>query len=653
MQHAKLTAVELARLEACSSEPIRTPGSVQPHGAFLAADRESRKLVVVSENIEAFLGVAPSQVLGRLVDEFVSTEMFPALRAAAVGSNPVSVDVAGGRFDAIVHREGPVTFIELEPQLPLNDREHASATYAAAHRLSLLRDRAALLAETAQAFSELVGFDRTMIYHFHPDGHGEVVAEVRAEGMEPYLGLHFPSSDIPAQARALYLTKLSRAIVTTETPNVALLGLTEVGGVPLDLSNAELRSVSPFHLQFMRNMGQASTVSFSLIYEGKLIGMITCANNTERRIPFLVRRSLEVLATQVALQLGGMQRITELKETIHSRELRTELLAKIVASDDISGALLDGDFTLLDVIRADAAVVSLDGIVSRTPDAPDSAESRVLLRDLSTSDTEVHSDALGLTHPEIASRLEGFAGLLFVPFGIDGDFLAFFRREVTQSINWLGDLSEQNRAEILSPRLSFSSWRESVTGRSLPWDRLPEEAVRLARDIENALLRRRDSRLATLAMRDPLTGLGNRRHLLEELAQRGGLATSVSLLFIDLDAFKQINDTFGHEAGDTVIITVGERLTEHTRSEDLVVRLGGDEFVIVAFDLSDEDARLMGQRITSALRDPITLDDEVGHVTASVGVVTLPSTTDPSEMLEKADAAMYRAKQNGKNQIAS
>ena len=653
MLHAKLTALELARLEACSTEPIRTPGSIQPHGIFLAAERESRRIVVVSENVEAFLGVRPSDALGRLVDDFVDPERFDALRAAALGANPVDVNIRGQLFDAIVHREGPVTFVELEPQLPSNDREHASSAYAATHRISLIRDRQALFEQTAIEFSELVGFDRTMVYHFHPDGHGEIVAEVHAEGMEPYLGLHFPASDIPPQARDLYLTKLSRAIVTTQTPNVPLVGLDTIGGEKLNLSQAELRSVSPFHLQFMRNMGQASTVSFSLVYEDELIGMITCAHNSERRIPFLMRRRLEALATQIGLQLGALRRIEDLSTVISSHELRAELLSKIVASDDISGALLDGDFTLLDVITSDSAIVCLDGITSATASAPDTADSRALMRDLSHSDSELVSDALRVTHPEIASRLPGIAGLLFVPFGRDGDFLAFFRNEVTQSIDWLGDLNEQNRAEVLSPRLSFSAWRESVTGRSLPWEDLPASAVDLARDIENALLRRRESRLATLALRDPLTGLGNRRYLLEELGARAALVQNISMLFIDLDAFKEINDTFGHDAGDTVIVTVGERLSEQTRSEDLVVRLGGDEFVVIGFDLGEVDAQAMASRIVAALREPIALDEGNGRVTASIGVVTVPSTTTAAEMLERADEAMYRAKLKGKNQVAS
>src|SRR5690606_6418130 len=118
-------------------------------------------------------------------------------------------------------------------------------------------------------------------------------------------GLHFPSSDIPPQARRLYLSKVSRQIVDARDPGIPLVSL---AGDPrsIDLSLAELRSVSPYHLEYMRNMGQAATVSLSLVDQGRLIGMITCAHREPRRLPVLLRRSLEVLATQISLQLGSM-----------------------------------------------------------------------------------------------------------------------------------------------------------------------------------------------------------------------------------------------------------------------------------------------------------------------------------------------------------
>lgn len=644
---------EAWRLEACSSEPIRTPGSIQPHGVFLAVDRASQELVIVSENTHPMLGVHPAQILGRVLSDFIDEEVLGALDAASSGLNPAVIQISGRSFDAIVHSEGTLDFVELEPLMDFSDRESASAAYAAAHRLSAEKTRRGLTAAVTREFSALSGFDRVMVYHFHPDGHGEVIAETRAEGMEQYRGLHFPASDIPVQARALYLTKLSRAIVSTVDADVPLVGVANAMPDAVDLSTAELRSVSPFHLQFMRNMGQASTVSFSLIYGGELIGMITCAHRVQRRLPFFVRRRLEVLANQAALQLGAMTEVATLKREVHTRDLRAQLLAKIVGSDDIASALLEGDFTLLDVISADAAAVQLDGTVSRSEGAPVSAQLEALLHDLSVLNGYLVSSSLAVDYPSIAAILPDFAGLLFVPLGTDGDYLGLFRREVIQSINWLGDLTDTNRAETLSPRLSFSSWSHSVTGTSLPWNQLPDEGVQLARDIEGALQRRRESRLATLAMHDPLTGLANRRFLMEDLERVASKVGSVSLIFVDLDGFKGINDTFGHEAGDSVITEVGRRLLESSRAEDRVVRLGGDEFVIMCESTSREEAQAVGERIAAAINLPIQLRGHSQLITASIGIVAFDVASAPSDMLERADAAMYRAKQNGRDQISS
>ena len=600
---------------------------------------------MVSENCREFVGLAPMELLGQTAEQLFSGERITALEHAAEGANPTSVEFAGQTFDAIVHRDGPMTFVELEPQTSgFDERAAASAAYAAANRLSKYSDRSVLLDEVTREFAQLTGFDRVMVYDFHADGHGEVAAETRAEGLEPYAGLHFPASDIPVQARALYLTKVSRAIVSTQRPPVTLLS---TSGEDVDLTHAELRAVSPFHLQFMRNMGQASTVSFSLIYGGELIGMITCAHRTERLLPFLVRRNLEMLANQVALQLGAAADIAQLKRRTHALDLRMHLLGKIVASDDVAGALLDGDFTVANVIAADAVAVRLSGEISRTEGAPEPEQLAALVADPGLG---ISTSSLATDRPDLAATFPEFAGLLMVKLGDGGDYLAFFRREVIQSTDWLGDLTEQNRAAKLSPRLSFSAWRQSVTGRSLPWDDAVTAASVIAADVSSALVRREESRLATLAMLDPLTGLGNRRSLSDHLERRESTGGEVALLFIDLDNFKAVNDTHGHEAGDAVIIETARRLVEQTRSDDRVVRLGGDEFVVMCENSSREEAEALARRITAAARQPI---GDLGHtVTASIGIVTIAANAATTEMLEKADAAMYRAKQAGRDRVS-
>ncbi|CAN5206857.1 hypothetical protein BH09ACT5_BH09ACT5_09450 [soil metagenome] len=638
-------SAERLRDETCAQEPIHTPGSIQPHGALFGFDRASRRLIAVSENAGDFIGIPVEQMLGKTVDEFVPEGPLAALQYAASGANPARIRFNDRALDAIVHRDGPVTFVELEPGAEID--ELAAAVYGAADRISAGGERAQLLPLVAREFRELTGFDRVMVYHFHPDGHGEVVAEDRAEHMEPYLGLHFPASDIPAQARRLYLTKLSRAIVSTSAAPVGLLALPGTVPTDLDLSVAELRSVSPFHLQFMRNMGQASTVSFSLIHRGELIGMITCAHRTERRLPFLLRRSLEVLGNQVALQLGAMHDVDDLAVEVRRRELRAALLGRMVGSDELAATLLAGEPTALDLVEADAAAIQLDGDLRRTRDAPDPAVLDELARRAPYESCSLITD-----DPALAELLPGFAGVLVVPIGHDGDYLAFFRREVLQSVRWLGDLAESNRATPLSPRVSFSAWTESVTGTSLPWRDASKAAGDFALGLENAMTRRHEARLAKLALRDPLTSLPNRRFLNEELSRVIARGSEVSLLFVDLDDFKRINDSQGHEAGDAVLLEVARRLIAQVRSQDRVARLGGDEFVIVCENMTPVAAERVASRVIASLGQPIALREGDSVVTASCGIVGGWPGATAAELIERADAAMYRAKAAGRNRVS-
>ncbi len=644
-----VTPLTPARLrdESCAQEPIRTPGTIQAHGALFGFDRESRRLIVASENAPEFIGIAVDDMLGRTVEEFVDPEALRSLQDAAAGANPARIRLEDRDLDAIVHRDGPVTFVELEPASGADELAAAAQVYGAANRISAAIGRDALLPLVASEFRELTGFDRVMVYHFHSDGHGEVVADSRDDDMEPYLGLHFPGSDIPAQARQLYLTKLSRAIVSTTSAPVPLLALPDSAPDRLDLSVAELRSVSPFHLQFMRNMGQASTVSFSLIHRGELIGMITCAHRTERRLPYLLRRSLEVLGNQVALQLGAMRDVAELATEVRRRELRASLLGRMVGSDELSVALLEGEPTVLDLVAADAAAIQLDGDLRRTPGAPDPE----VLDELAARGA-LETTSLVADHPDLAQLLPGFAGVLVVPIGETGDYLAFFRREVLQSVRWLGDLAESNRLAPLSPRLSFSAWTESVTGTSLPWEDAARAAGEFAVGLESALTRRHEARLAKLALRDPLTGLPNRRFLQEELERVLARGSEVSLLFVDLDDFKRINDSYGHDAGDSVLLEVSRRLIAQVRSQDRVARLGGDEFVVVCENMTAAAAERVAARVISSLAQPIDLKEGATVVTASCGIVGGWPGSTAAEFIERADAAMYRAKAGGRNQVS-
>jgi two-component system, chemotaxis family, sensor kinase Cph1 len=655
----QLSEDEQARLDACSLEPIRTPGAIQPHGVLLVANAASLHIVHVSDNTAALMGLDTDEVLARTLPDVLGAEAFERIAQIldpdVPAASPALVSVRGRLFDAIVHTDDGPILLDLEPvSSPAADDPGMTGTlYAAIHTLARIRTTEQLWSETASVVRSITGFDQVMVYHFHDDDHGEVVGEDVADGMQPYLGLHFPSSDIPTQARDLYLSKLSRVIATTLDEPAALLsavGAPEAVGL-LDLSASELRSVSPQHLRFMRNMGQVSTMSFSLIHDGRLIGMITCAHRSPRRLRYLVRQGLEVLANQVALQLTSIRSIDALSGRLALNDIRSSIVAGLTDEVDIAGVLLDGEVTIGDLVPADGVALRLGGVTASRGKVPPADQLAALMHELAigADGRGFAADSLSVDYPDVARLVPGACGMLVVPIGGDGDYLAWFRDERVHSIPWLGDQRASNRLTPLSPRNSFASWIQRVTGRCESWDAFQTVAAELGLDIESILLRRVESRLADVALHDPLTGLPNRRLLMDRLdraLERHARGEELALLFLDLDGLKGINDTGGHDAGDAVLVRTARRLEAAARAEDTVSRIGGDEFVILCEDITSEQAEAVAERILQFLRDT----EEPG--TASIGIATAAPGLSASDLLTRADAAMYRAKAGGRDRVS-
>jgi chemotaxis family two-component system sensor kinase Cph1 len=651
-------AGEQERLDACAREPIRTPGSIQPHGALLTVDPAQTEILQASSSCADVLGVAAGDLIGRSLTELLGPDAsagFEALRdGSRESSNPLRVVLSGTTFDVIVHPVDGTVAVEFEPALPAGADPATASIYAAIQRISGIDSVDRLRAEVARELRGLTGFDRVMVYAFHADGHGEVVAEERADDMEPYLGLHFPASDIPSQARQLYLGKVSRVIASTEAGVAKLVPESNPRtGAPLDLGLAELRSVSEHHLQFMRNMGQGATFSLSLIVGGELVGMVTCAHRTPKRIGYAARQGYEILAGQVSLQLAAAAEIDRLSRRDAARTLRARLLDHIGPRDDIAQALTDGPVTVLDVLDADGATVCVGGRAVAAGDVPAPAARPDFARRLRalTAGRAITTTELAADLPEVAELLPGVAGLVVVPLGTGEDFLAWYRPEVVRTVNWLGDQRPANRLTPLSPRNSFSQWSQSVTGMSLPWDGLELDAEELARDLESSLLRRAETRLAELALRDALTGLPNRRLLTDRLDQaikRHHRGQPLALLFIDLDGFKQVNDTLGHDAGDALLVVAAERILGQTRALDTVARIGGDEFVVLCENAGSAEAERIAERIAASLADGIEIDGRTLDIAASIGIATPRPGGGANDLLREADAAMYAAKQRSR-----
>jgi two-component system, chemotaxis family, sensor kinase Cph1 len=688
---------EQLRLRECAQEPIQIPGAIQPHGALLALDRESLEILQVSENTADVLGIAASSLLGSGAAGLVDPEAVAFLHAffaAEVASTTkyFTAQVNGRLVDLIAHVVDDVGVVEFEPAILISrDSAYLSDVHEAIQRLARASDVDELRHIAAREVRELTGFDQVMVYHFHPDGHGQVVADDHIAGAPSYLGLHFPASDIPEQARRLYQLKGSGLIASSSYRPAALIPTNNPRTrAPLDLSRAELRSVSPHHLQFMRNMGQGASCTLSLRVDGQLLGLVTCAHRSPRRIPFVVRRMCEVLVQQLVLQLHAMTRADTLTRQLQRHEVRDVLVEQMKLDQDIAVGLTNEAVTILDLVPADGAEVYLDNRRSTVGDTPGSARTGALLRALTQEDGSMSpllSDSLARDRPDLAELVPTFAGVLVLPFGRAGDCLIWFRHEITQTVEWLGAQSVNNRSTPLSPRTSFESWCQTVADRSNPWNEVDiTEASELGRSIDQSLLHRIEAQLVHLASHDSLTGLPNRYLLMERittsLERADRRSDEVAILFCDLDDFKRVNDTAGHAAGDAVLVETARRLRSVLRSGDSVARVGGDEFVVVLEPTADRgptpevlggepsdlldttaetltepgDARQaatrMSERIKSELNRPISYQGQEHIIAVSVGISFAEPGRGAEELVRDADTAMYRAKQTGKNCVA-
>jgi diguanylate cyclase (GGDEF)-like protein len=360
-----------------------------------------------------------------------------------------------------------------------------------------------------------------------------------------------------------------------------------------------------------------------------------------------------------------MDEIDRLTGQVHARSIRAQLVDQsgVRESTDaaqLASALFDGDLTVLNLIPANGAVLSLGGTISTVGTVP-TPTGIALLSAWGREHVATGSyatESLAAEHPGLAAQLEGVTGLLFAPLPTSGDFIAWFRPEITEDVKWLGAQTADNRVTPLSPRTSFASWTQSVSGKSQSWNGLESEAEELSRDLAGAMVRHAEAKLAALALRDTLTGLPNRRHLMDRLDHALAQSSATTLLFIDLDSFKEINDTHGHEGGDIVLVHTAQRIVESVRAGDTAARLGGDEFVVLCENTSTDDAAAVARRIVDAVRQPIVVNGESLSVTASIGLAdaaaslsahALPSAED---LLKGADLAMYRAKRSGRDQVS-
>ncbi|MBS0638633.1 MAG: GAF domain-containing protein [Proteobacteria bacterium] len=480
-----------ADLSNCEREQIHLAGSIQPHGALLHLSRDGNVIVQTSANAASFLAL-PDTLIGRTLAD-IPGDLAASLRPHL---NDPLTDVARGvrcsigepprMFDGLIHRpSGGGLIVELEPAGPVVDLsstlDSALQAIMAAGTIRGLGD------ETARIVKAITGYDRVMVYRFDEHGHGEVMSEAREPHLEAFLGNHYPASDIPQIARRLYERNRVRLLVDVDFAPVPLTPvLSPLTGDHLDMSLCFLRSSSPIHVQYLKNMGVRATLVVSLLVSGRLWGLISCHHYEPRFIHFETRAVTELLAEAVATRIAALESFAHAQAELSVRRLEQRMIRAISQEGDWRGALFDGSRALLEPVQATGAALLFENEVRTVGDVPSTADLRELGRWLDSQPREgvLATATLPDDAPDFTPLTPIASGLLAVPVSTGpGEYLIWLRPERVRTVTWGGNpfkpVSFGDDPKTLSPRRSFAQWHQLVEGTSDAWSESDQAAARL------------------------------------------------------------------------------------------------------------------------------------------------------------------------------
>ncbi len=554
-------------VEDCADEPIHIPGAIQPHGLLLVLEEDSFRVTQVSDNVRSILRLDPQQVLDQPLSQLIGEEqqvriMDEAKQSDLSPKNPflkninplnltVTVDGDEMVFDGVLHLSNQGLVLELEPLEDANNLTFRHF-YDLSRKSLLALQNTETLPElwrvAAQEVHRLTGFDRVMIYRFDEDWNGEVVAEAKGPGVaDGFLGLRFPATDIPAQARALYLKNWLRFI-----PDVAYQPATIIThderakAAPLDMSYGVLRSVSPIHLEYLRNMGVRATLTISLVKDNQLWGLIACHHLSPRYVPYQTRIASEYIGQILSLQLSLKQKIDHKLVDMEQRRIHALLMETITRSKNYTQGFLTASSETLTLTDARGAAVFHEGAMQLLGQTPTAEQVIALLEWLKPQLNEVdhlfHSSSLARAYEPAAQFSSVAAGLLAIQVAKpQQSYILWFRPEVMHEVSWGGQpdkfvVQEEDGKYRLHPRKSFDQWKEQVHGTSAAWEEYQLDVVRTLRNaLKDVFVFKAEE---YRQQKEALENLN--RQLRQEVTARERLHKQLELSNAELERFAQV-----------------------------------------------------------------------------------------------------------------
>lgn len=354
-------------LDDCASEPIHIPGSIQPHGLLLTLSEPALEVLQASSNLSVALGLDAERVSGQALASVLGSKaaakVIQALADLDADEDELhQLTLEGYAYDILLHRHQGLLVLELERAMTV---QHSAVGQLGRtlRRLQSAKTLDGLYQTSVTEIRALTGYDRVTLYRFEQEGHGKVIGEALSDGMQPYLGLCFPASDIPPQARELYRLNWVRVIPDAQYQPVPILpALRPDTGAPLDLSFAVLRSVSPVHCHYLKNMGVRSSMSISLLKDDQLWGLITCGHREPLRVPHELRTACTSIGQLLSMQITLLQERQERRHQLDKAAMVEELVAAMTADQcDVMESLLPCAQTLLNLTDAGGLAILVEG----------------------------------------------------------------------------------------------------------------------------------------------------------------------------------------------------------------------------------------------------------------------------------------------------
>ncbi|MBJ2128571.1 GAF domain-containing protein [Alteromonas sp. IB21] len=476
----------------CDKEPIHLLGKIQNHGFMVILDR-SGTIEYLSKNASPFLKKSTSELIGTSLWSILDRSLVHSIKGAqsqaiilgkAAYLYSVSVPFSDNTFDLCVHQSDGYLVLEFENSE--SSRKFESVIEALMIQMTMFSELDELYSGLAQSVRTATGFDRVMVYQFLADGAGEVVAESTSSDMPPFLGLRYPASDIPRQARQLYKKNLIRTISDVHGVTHEILGRDENKARHIDLSLSRLRAVSEVHIQYLKNMGVGASMSISLIVEGELWGLIACHHNSPKVVPSRLVSQLELFAEMFSLELSRRLVTERIRVSEQANSTFARVLSNFSHGGPITNAIVEQLALLKTLIDIDGVGCIFSGEYTRAGSALDEESIlrlTAILRRL--PEEEIHQfDSLADCGGDFSGGK--VAGVLALKISSQPmDYIFLFRNSVVEQVTWAGNpekrVEQKGQEKILTPRASFDKWIEYNEFKSIPWTTLDIERAKSIR----------------------------------------------------------------------------------------------------------------------------------------------------------------------------